>query len=258
MKKRFFFLNILFFVSFNLCAQKYKLLKGRVSHPRLQLERIHVVNVSRGNAEITDVNGAFEISVAVGERLMFSGIQFKQRELVVTETIFLLDEVTVYLEEFVNELREVVVKPHRLSGSLSSDLSTVPKQLNFSDVGIPGFKGERKEKIVSAKSLILSTLLLPISGGINIDAAYKHISGYYKKLKKRRKLDSQFEAIFSMIKFYGVLFFEDEYGIPQEKIYDFVLGCSENSNIIELYKMGLHQRVMEQFKRFQEERYAEN
>ncbi len=249
---------LLFFVLSSLSAQKYKLLEGRVSHPRLQVEGIHVLNVSRGNAEITDVNGVFEISVAVGERLIFSGIQFKQRELVITETIFSLDEVTVYLEEFVNELREVVVKPHKLSGSLSSDLSTVPKQLNFSDVGIPGFKGERKEKIVSAKSLVLSTLLLPISGGINIDAAYKHISGYYKKLKKRRKLDRQFESIFSMIKFYGVLFFEEEYGIPQEKIYDFVLGCAENSNIIEWYKMGLHQRVMVQFKRFQEERYAEN
>lgn len=259
MKKRGLFLSLLLCsLSFGLSAQTYKLLEGKVTHPRLPLEGIHVVNLSRGNAEITDVYGAFEISVAVGERLMFSGIQFKQRELFITETIFSLDEVTVYLEEFVNELREVVVKPHKLSGSLTSDLNTVPKRLNFSDVGIPGFEGEREEKIVSGKSLILSTLLLPISGGINLEAAYKHISGYYKKLKKRRKLDGQFDAIFAMIKFYGVLFFEEEYGIPQEKIYDFVLGCSENSNIIELYKMGLHGRVMDQFEQFKKERYAEN
>ncbi|MDB2672339.1 carboxypeptidase-like regulatory domain-containing protein [Flavobacteriaceae bacterium] len=253
-----FIAHLLLALPFGLSAQTYRLLEGRVSHSRLPLEGIHVINASRGNAEITDVNGEFEISIALGERLLFSGVQFKQRELIITEAIFSLAEVTVYLEEFVNELKEVVVKPHDLSGSLSSDLSAVPKQLNFSDVGIPGFKGEREEKIVSAKSLILSTLLLPISGGINLEAAYKHLSGYYKKLKKKRKLEGEFEVIFSMIKFYGVFFFEQEYGLPQEKVYDFVLSCSENTNIIKFYKMGMHEEVTTAFDRFNRERYAEN
>jgi hypothetical protein len=131
-KKRGLFLSLLLCsLSFGLSAQTYKLLEGKVTHPRLPLEGIHVVNLSRGNAEITDVYGAFEISVAVGERLMFSGIQFKQRELFITETIFSLDEVTVYLEEFVNELREVVVKPHKLSGSLTSDLKHCAKAIEL-------------------------------------------------------------------------------------------------------------------------------
>ena len=252
------FTILLFVLPCGLSAQNYRLLEGKVSHPRLAVEGIHVINASRGNAEITDVNGEFEISIAVGERLLFSGVQFKQRELLITADIFSLAEVTVYLEEFVNELNEVVVKPHELSGNLSSDLRSVPKQLNFSDVGIPGYKGEREEKIVSAKSLILSTLLLPISGGINVDAVYKHLSGYYKKLKKRRKLEGEFETIFSMIKFYGVFFFEQEYGLSQDKIYDFVLSCSENFLIIELYKKGMHEQVLASFKRFNTESYAEN
>ena len=178
-------------------AQNYKLLKGRISHPNLVVAGIHVINADRGLAEITDIDGNFEISVAIGEELIFSGVQYKKRALIISPEIFALDEVTVYLEAFINELDEVVVKPHNLSGSLSSDLSNVKGQINFDDVGIPGYKGVRKEKIVSGKSLILSTLLLPISGGINIDAVYKHLSGYYKKLKKRRKLDAQFEMVFS-------------------------------------------------------------
>ena len=128
---------------------------------------IHVINADRGLAEITDINGFFQISVAVGERLVFSGVQYKKRELLISAEIFALDGIKVYLEAFVNELDEVVVKPHQLSGSLSSDISSVPK-INFDDVGIPGYKGVRKEKIVSAQNLILSTLLLPISGGINV------------------------------------------------------------------------------------------
>ena len=129
---------------------------------------IHVINADRGLAEITDINGFFQISVAVGERLVFSGVQYKKRELLISAEIFALDGIKVYLETFVNELDEVVeVKPHQLSGSLSSDISSVPKKINFDD-GIPGYKGVRKEKIVSAQNLILSTLLLPISGGINV------------------------------------------------------------------------------------------
>ncbi|MGB1971228.1 MAG: hypothetical protein ACPHSE_01920 [Flavobacteriaceae bacterium] len=240
-----------------LSAQKYHLLKGKVSHPYLPVEGIHVVNVSRGSAEITDTNGYFEISVAINEKLIFSGIQFQQRDLEITEAVFYTDEVTIYLNEFVNKLDEVVVKPHNLSGNLGEDVLSVPKKINFSDVGIPGFKGVRKEKIVSKKSLILSTLLLPISGGINVEAVYKHLSGYYKRLKKKRKLESKFDSIFAIIRFYGVYFFIENYSLNEEEIYDFVLGCSDNTNLIEVFKKDLHQQVIEAFDQFNDERYNE-
>ena len=239
-------------------AQNYKLLKGRISHPNLVVAGIHVINADRGLAEITDIDGNFEISVAIGEELIFSGVQYKKRALIISPEIFALDEVTVYLEAFINELDEVVVKPHNLSGSLSSDLNNVKEQINFDDVGIPGYKGVRKEKIVSGKSLILSTLLLPISGGINIDALYKHLSGYYKKLKKRRKLDAQFETVFSIIKFYGVYFFEENYALEQEEVYDFVLGCSENSQLIDYYKKDMHEQVVQVFEEYKIKQYEKD
>lgn len=239
-------------------AQDYKLLNGKISHPNLIVAGIHVINADRGLAEITDIDGNFEISVAIGEELIFSGVQYKKRALIITPEIFALDEITVYLEAFINELDEVVVKPHNLSGSLSSDLNNVKEQINFDDVGIPGYKGVRKEKIVSGKSLILSTLLLPISGGINIDALYKHLSGYYKNLKKRRKLDAQFETVFSIIKFYGVYFFEENYALEQEEVYDFVLGCSENSQLIDYYKKDMHEQVVQAFEEYKIKQYEKD
>ncbi|MEL0274519.1 MAG: hypothetical protein VW943_01160 [Flavobacteriaceae bacterium] len=239
-------------------AQDYKLLNGKIFHPNLIVAGIHVINADRGLAEITDIDGNFEISVAIGEELIFSGVQYKKRALIITPEIFALEEITVYLEAFINELDEVVVKPHNLSGSLSSDLNNVKEQIIFVDVGIPGYKGVRKEKIVSGKSLILSTLLLPISGGINIDALYKHLSGYYKKLKKRRKLDAQFETVFSIIKFYGVYFFEENYALKQEEVYDFVLGCSENSQLIDYYKKDMHEQVVQAFEEYKIKQYEKD
>lgn len=242
-------------ISSPVLGQKYKLLRGNVSHPSLNLEQIHVINTSRGVAQITDIFGAFEISVAIGEKIIFSGIQFHERALLITEELFASNELTVYLEAKVNELNEVIVKPHNLSGRLNSDLTTVPKRINFSDVGIPGFKGKREEKIVSGKSILLNTLLLPISGGINVDAVYKHLSGYYKKLKKRRKLDQQFETVYAIIQFYGVYFFTENYGIDQDQIYDFVLGCSQNSQLITYFNKGMHTQVLKAFDRYKIGRY---
>lgn len=249
-----------FFLLFSLSvvAQKYKLLKGKVSHPNLSVAGIHVVNVSRGSTEITDMMGNFEISVAVGERILLSGVQFKDYELIVSEAIFSSDEITVYMKTAINQLDEVVVKPHDLSGSLANDLQSVPKSINFTDVGIPGFKGEREEKIVSGTSLILTTLFLPLTGGLNVDAIYKHFSGYYKRLKKRRQLDVEFEAIFAIIKFYGLLFFQTSYGLNEAQVYDFVLACSENTPIISLFKKNRHQEVISHFEVFHKQRYGES
>ena len=51
-------------------AQKYKLLTGYVFDSEIPISNIHVINTSRGNAEVTDINGLFEISVSIGEKLV--------------------------------------------------------------------------------------------------------------------------------------------------------------------------------------------
>ena len=115
------------------------------------------------------------------------------------------------------------------------------------------FKGVRKEKIVSAQNLILSTLLLPISGGINMDAVYKHLSGYYKKLKKRPWIPNL--KSFSNNSFLWPVFFCGKLCFRREEVYDFVLGCAENTTLIDLFKktdtkkLLLHLTIL--FKKYQ-------
>ena len=56
-------------------------------------------------------------------------------------------EINVYIEHAVNELEEVVVKPHNLTGNLANDVSAAPPPpINFKDVGIPGFEGKGVKK----------------------------------------------------------------------------------------------------------------
>ena len=92
--------------------------------------------------------------------------------------------ITVYLEEFVNELDEVILNSSGLSGSLMNDLqnSRIAKDLNFDDLGIPGFAGIRKEDIPSNSQLTKELLLAPLIGGVDIERMYNWISGYYLSL----------------------------------------------------------------------------
>ena len=236
---------IFFFASTLVRAQKYKLLKGYVFDSEIPISNIHVINTSRGNAEVTDINGLFEISVSIGEKLVFSSIQYEKYELLISEKVFSSKEITIYLKALVNELDEVIVTNNSLTGNLKTDLleSGLEEKQNFDDFGIPGFKGERQEKIKDATQLLLG---LGASMEIDVDALYKHISGYYKKLKKRRSLESKFSSIFSIIKFYGLIFFIENYNIDHNQVYDFVLGCSENSKIIHYFSQDLHQQVIQE------------
>jgi hypothetical protein len=128
--------------------------------------------------------------------------------------------------------------------------SDVKVPINFDDVGIPGFKGKREEKIVSEKSLILSTLLLPLTGGLDIEAVYKHLSGYYTSLRNTRKWNKQSVSAVSIIEFYGVNFFTNSYDLKQDDVYEFVLGGIENSSIQSDFNSSDHILVIEAFNKY--------
>jgi hypothetical protein len=237
---------MLLLASHSLFSQQFKTLVGQVKHDSLSVSGIHIINQTKGTATITDVEGAFEMVVSPGDILFFSAIQFKPKALPIATTLFEAAALTVYLEPFVNELDEVVVRPYDLSGDLSRDLqnTAIQNPVNFYSLGIPGFGGKREEKIVSGKSLLLNTLLLPISGGINLEAAYKHFSGYYKSLKKKRQLDKQFEITYQIIQFYGVQFLMDNYALSEENVYEFITGAQENFPIDGAFRKKNHTQLL--------------
>jgi hypothetical protein len=241
-------------------TKNYKVFKGEVVNDSLNISGIHIINKTSGSRAITNQNGLFEIGVKRNDTIVISSIQIKPHIIIIESKIFDQDLIRVYIEPFINRLDNVVVKSHNLSGNMLDDMlaSGIKDPINFSDVGIPGFEGEREEKIVSEKSLILQTLLLPISGGLDIEAVYKHLSGYYKKLKKRRLLDKQYVTVVSIIEFYGVVFFINKFNLSEEKVYEFVLGALENSNIESDFKTSDHGLVLESLEEFYQSINEEN
>ncbi|MEZ4880769.1 MAG: carboxypeptidase-like regulatory domain-containing protein [Flavobacteriaceae bacterium] len=206
-KKVFYSLLICCFGVFQLSAQQ-KSLQGKITN-EADIEGIHVMNLASRFNTITDENGHFSINVKPLDTLLFSSIKYIPEKVVVTEAIFEKGIITVMLSELVNELDEVFLKPN-LSGNIAADLKKIKteKPINFDDVGIPGFKGEPKEKIVP-----MYFAVTPLS--VNLEALYKHISGYYKDLKTRRKWEYENNAVAKMLNYYTLSFFTTTFGIPK-------------------------------------------
>lgn len=229
-----FKLTILTFLAFLLLSLKgygqRKEIQGKLSNTK-DIEGVHVLNkTSRYNA-VTDQNGVFHINVRKQDTLLFSSINYKTKSVIISEEIYNKEYVVITLEELINELDEVVIGPN-LTGNLSTDIKNIKTEdpINFDDVGIPGFKGKPEEKIVP---MVPGLGLLTV---VDLEAFYKHLSGYYKKLRLQRKWESENYTVAQVINLYGFSFFEEAYQIPDDRLYDFLLFCIETSTLEEDFK----------------------
>lgn len=249
----FWFFFIGFQILFSQTNEDYKSFKGEVVSDSLNLSGIHIVNKNSGAKSITNQNGLFTIGVKKNDTILISSIQIKTHVIVINPKVFKQNKVKVYVEPFINELENVVVKPHNLSGNLLNDMvdSGVKNPINFDDVGVPGFLGERAERIVfkNDAQILLNVLLLPIMP-LDIEGVYKKLSGYYDNLKKTRILDKQLSSVIKVMEFYGLLFFINNYNLNESDVYEFVLGAMENSDIEENFRLSNHALVLKSLDEF--------
>lgn len=96
-------------------------------------EGIHIYNRSNNHGSVATSGGRFELLVKLGDTLHFSGIQFEALEVRITEGMISSGLLRVEIREGMNELPEVLVKEHDLSGSLTRDSEIIETQ----DFAIP-------------------------------------------------------------------------------------------------------------------------
>jgi hypothetical protein len=214
----------LFLLVFNIASSQQIDLEGKVTNA-FDIEGIHILNKTSKYNTVTNEFGEFIIRIQVQDTIIFSSIKYQIKELIITEDIYHKKKININLNELVNQLDEVLIG-NTLTGDLFTDLKNikVEETFNFDDVGIPGFKGEPEEKIVP-----LAAAAFPLN--VNIEALYKHIGGYYKKLKIQRKWTKENLTVAEIIDYYGFKFFEDAYRIPNNKLYDFLLFCIETTTL---------------------------
>ncbi len=199
-------------------------LKGKVIGVG-EVEGIHVLNKTALKYNVTDENGYFRILAKVNDTIIFSGLTYKLKEVIVNKIMISKNEMEVNLIEDVTQLDQVVVGKI-LTGNIDSDLRNldIKEPINFYDLGIPGYTG--KPKTLSERKLIAAT---SSGGGIPLIGIINAISGKTKQLKERVELDKDIYCVEKLKASYKDLIFEEEELSEdlQNRFFNFILD-SEN------------------------------
>ncbi|WP_439151450.1 hypothetical protein [Winogradskyella sp.] len=229
------------FITLMLTAQR-KDLDGQIIGDD-EVEGIHILNKSASKYDISDEDGKFVIPAKANDTIFISGLIYKVKEVIITAEMVELGTFSVALEEKINELDEVIVGTI-LTGSLQSDLenSDSKPEINFYDLGIPGYKGkpltQNERKLHDADAGPMG--YIGLGGGVNLHKLLNKISGRTKKLKAIVELDSRDKCITRLRReFEETLFNEDtlsenlrnEYFLFCMEDHSFISLCNENNDL---------------------------
>ncbi len=225
---------IFFFTVLQFHAQDNDIeITGRIINDSLSVENIHIINKNSNKATISNQYGAFKIPVKVDDTLVFSGIQFYTKEIHVTKKIVRNKTITIKLFQKINELDEVEIKTHNLSGSLVTDANQVkdtvskiaPLALDFSMIDFSKSVTNDIDKIDRRKPPDISGLVNPhLQKGIG-GASFTIDSPKKKRVPTiPEKIRTEF----------GNAFFIKTLKIPLEQI-DFFIDYCKSKGIIDLY-----------------------
>ncbi len=230
MKTLFIFTAFLFSVTFTMFAQERVEIQGQITvTENANAEGITVFNESTNKGEVTDAYGKFNISVALNERLAFSSIQFREFIVIIDEGVIKNKKLNVYLQEGINQLGEVVIRPYDLSGNVAVAVSYIEtdagavfnaNSLNLVQGYDYTFTDTNQSRVQNAsqKSLYLENQL-------NIKNIIKL---FFKKDKDDQEPETAiFEADVNVRKSYNDTFFTEQLGIAPKDINSFIFYAQD-------------------------------
>jgi len=227
--KKFFIALVIFSAQWGFAQEgDDKVLQGRVTSTDKDVVGVVVQNITTEDAVITDLEGNFSIRVRVNDTLVFSAVHFLRKSIPVSKALFQSNFVEVPMQEFVNQLKEVVVSPYDLTGDLSKDIDrvTLEKDVSAEALNLPNAhqrvptQNERRLKQATAGKFNVGMLLNP-----PIDPLINAITGRTKMLKNRVKVDKSYAQTQRVQGYYADSLFVTTLKIPMEKIDDFMYFC---------------------------------
>lgn len=222
-------------------------LKGQIE-ANAELEGIHILNISAEEYTVTNNKGGFEIAAQINDTILVSSVQYIPKTIIVSQDLIAVRFVTIKLEDRVNELDEVVVGKV-LTGDLRSDIenSDAKPNINFYDVGIPGYTGKpktQKERRLHDADAGKFVYYYGLIATINIHKILNRISGRTKKLKHIVRLEEQDTCMKkAMTELSDELFGHIE--LKEELKTEFFYYASEDPKFLEVCKLESDIKIFE-------------
>lgn len=189
---------------------------GKVNSDMSNLEGIYVINLNNENAAITDTKGYFSIKANVGDNLLFSSVQFKSVNKIIS-TQDLSHLFFVNMHPIMNELREVVVK--RTSVSAES-LGIIPY-------------GQKKYTPAERKYAAASSGRLNPMG---LDPLLNYFSGRTAMLKKELEVEKKEGYLVQLENLFDKNHYVNTLHIPSDYVKGFLYFAVENPKFTRVLK----------------------
>lgn len=194
---------------------------------------VHVYNKSSGRGSISDAKGNFELRVIQGDSVYFSALQFKELLVIVDAEVVEKRRLVVEIFEGMNELPEVVVRPHDLTGSSAVDAENIKTE----DLDLPAMTAFsindydwefRQDGQTAVTNSAMGGSGGRLTNGVNPLAILSAVAQLLIPKKPKKEVQKQRSAI-GLIHLerrirarYSDDFFLEQLKIPPSKIADFI------------------------------------
>jgi len=215
-------ITILFFFIFNVLLSQEEQFSGVIVADSITFTQVNIVNLNKEIGTVNNTKGEFIIDVSVGDKIVFSSVQYEPHQITVT-TKNIGQHNTIYLFPEVNELAEVKISNITLSGNLTKDAANLKTTPYFypSSVGLPN-----AAPVLSVEERRLYSARSGGPVGLLVDV----LSGRMAMLKRMKDIADYEEVITKAKKMVATRFITNDLQILEDYIDDFIYFCSKDEN----------------------------
>ncbi|CAN5170647.1 hypothetical protein BH23BAC2_BH23BAC2_10560 [soil metagenome] len=212
-------------------SQNSILLKGKINADSLHDSSVHIINITQKTGTVNTSAGKFEIVVKENDVILFSSIEFENREIIITPEVFQAVYLEVELFVAVNLLDDVNLSNITFTGNINTDIKNIktvkglPFGLSAADLKDIRFKSDINDPLKSPENLALKQNQIHQTPTVDFIAVAKLVKDILNiKTPKKEILPPGYGKPVSlqMKSLFSEDFFISSLKLKKEKIQDFL------------------------------------
>ena len=199
-------------------AQNGTMFKGKIVSEVLDLEGVHIINISTINGSVSNKEGYFSILAKASDTLIFSAIFLEQKKYVIRQEDMSQKLFLIVIKPNLEYLKEVVVTEYPNMNAVSLGILQKPAKVYT--------KAERRIKAAEVFKWY-SPLLIPL-GGMSVEGLINQISGRTTMLKKELIVERKELVQSKTAAYFNKKYMMDTLLIPEDYIAGFYYYIDDN------------------------------
>ncbi|GAA0756288.1 hypothetical protein [Psychroflexus lacisalsi] len=193
-----------------------------------EISQIEIINQNSKEGTVTNEYGQFGISVREGDRLRFEAIQYQNFIVIIDENIIKRKKMTIRINDQINTLDEVIVRPYDLEGNIEVDAKKVKTEFYLapeSEKVLNEYEGVQPYVRSQTITENYTTEQRFIKNGLNIANIFREILSS-KEIVEEHKLPRDVDVM--VRKIYKDSFFKEQLDIKKENINQFIFFVEDH------------------------------